>query len=191
MSDLIRPCTVDDARALAAIYDPIVADTSISLEYIPPGPAEMRRRIAAADGILPWLVCERAGSVIGYAYASLHRSRAGYRWSTDVSAYVAPAARRQGVARRLYLGLFGTLAAQGYHAAFAGVTLPNEASCGLHRSVGFGVVGVYHGVGFKQGAWHDVVWFERLLRPAGESPSELCTADRLVPSADPSIGDGA
>lgn len=171
-SELIRRCTPADAQALAAIYDPIVAETHISFEYIPPGPSEMRHRITTADDFFPWLLLERDGGVVGYAYASAHRSRFGYRWSVEVSAYVAPTARRQGAARRLYTDLFQILAAQGYHAAFAGVTLPNEPSCDLHRNVGFTVVGVFHAVGFKQGAWRDVMWFERLLRPATEAPSE-------------------
>ncbi len=172
MSDRIRRCALDDAEALAAIYDPIVAATTISFEEIPPGPHEMRRRIASGGDTHPWLVYERAQRVVGYVYASPHRARAAYRWSVDVSAYVAPPAHRQGVARRLYLALFELLSAQGYCAAFAGVTLPNEASCRLHANVGFMPVGVYHAVGFKAGAWHDVGWYERRLRPPTEAPGE-------------------
>jgi phosphinothricin acetyltransferase len=172
MHEIIRRCRPDDAPALAAIYDPIVADTVISFEESPPGADEMRRRLMAAGDRHPWLVFERAGSVAGYVYASAHRSRAAYRWSVDVSAYVAPAARRLGIARRLYFELFDQLAAHGYCAAFAGVTLPNIPSCALHESVGFTEVGVYHAVGFKAGAWHDVKWFERRLRPTSGTPPE-------------------
>jgi len=171
MSTFIRRSTVADAEALAAIYDPIVADTFISFEESPPGPDEMRRRIVSAGDTYPWLVFTNAGHVSGYAYASPHRSRAAYQWAVDVSVYIAPEARRQGVARQLYVELFHTLAAQGYCAAFAGVALPNEPSCRLHMSVGFSAVGVYHAVGFKFSAWHDVMWFERRLRPATIAPS--------------------
>jgi phosphinothricin acetyltransferase len=90
-----------------------------------------------------------------------------------VSAYVAPSAQRSGIARRLYLRLFEILGAQGYCVACAGIALPNEPSCKLHESVGFTKVGVYHGVGFKLGAWHDVGWYERRLRPADEAPPKL------------------
>ncbi len=132
MSEIIRRCTPADAQALAAIYDPIVAHTVISFEDAPPGPSELRRRIGEAGDRFPWLAFERESEVLGYAYASAHRARAAYRWSVDVSVYVAPAAHRCGIARRLYATLFDVLASQGYCAAFAGVALPNEASCNLH-----------------------------------------------------------
>jgi phosphinothricin acetyltransferase len=172
MSEIIRRCTPEDARAVAAIYDPIVATTPISFETDPPGPQEMQRRITAAGDAYPWLVFDRDGSVAGYVYASAHRERAAYRWSVDVSAYVDVSARRKGIAGRLYRVLFDVLSAQGYCSAFAGIALPNDASCSLHERVGFTPVGIYHAVGFKAGAWHDVGWFERRLRPAGESPAE-------------------
>jgi len=171
-SEVFRRATPADAPALAAIYDPIVADTIISFEETPPGADGIRQRIEAAGDSYPWLVCERNGNVAGYVYASAHRVRAAYRWGVDVSAYVAPSAQRLGIARRLYAQLFELLAAQGYCVAFAGIALPNEPSCKLHESVGFTKVGVYHGVGFKFGAWHDVVWYERRLRPAEEMPAE-------------------
>ncbi len=188
MSTFIRRCTVADAEALAAIYDPIVANTYVSFEQLPPGPDEMRRRIVSARDDYPWLVFANAGHVRGYAYASPHRSRAAYQWAVDVSVYIAPEAHRQGIARQLYMQLFQTLAAQGYCAAFAGVALPNEPSCRLHVSVGFSTVGVYHAVGFKFNAWHDVMWFERRLRPATIAPSaplSLAELERVYRTGDP------
>lgn len=183
----IRRCTPDDAHAVAAIYDPIVADTMISFEDTPPGPEEMRRRIVAAGDLYPWLAFDRGGEVLGYAYASPHRSRAGYRWSVDVSVYVSSSARRSGVARALYSRLFDVLARQGYYRPFAGVALPNKASTELHESVGFTAVGIYHRVGFKFGKWHDVQWFERRLIPDDSTPSEL----RLVDLPQKETGEGA
>ncbi len=173
MAEIIRRCRLDDATAVAATYDPIVADTTISFEDVPPGAVEIRRRIADAGDRFPWLVFERDGIVAGYVYASPHRPRPAYEWSVDVSAYVAPGARRLGVARRLYVELFRLLTEQGYCTAFAGVALPNEASCQLHEALGFSSIGVYHAVGFKRSAWHDVLWFERRLRPTDEAPSDV------------------
>lgn len=125
----------------------------------------------------PWLVWERGGTVLGYAYASAHRERAAYQWSVEVSAYVHRDARRNGVARSLYATLFPTLSAQGFHNAYAGVTLPNAASIGLHTSMGFTPVGVYHGVGYKNGAWHDVGWFEKSLKPGDDNPGPIVAYD--------------
>ncbi|AHG89175.1 phosphinothricin N-acetyltransferase [Gemmatirosa kalamazoonensis] len=168
----IRLAVQSDAAQIAAIYRPAVTDSSISFEVEPPDGAEMARRIARTLARTPWLVCERGGAIAGYAYASAHRERAAYRWSVDVSAYVHADARRVGIGRALYASLLAVLMRQGFRNAYAGVTLPNDASVALHRAVGFTPVGVYRGVGYKRGAWHDVAWFERALAPRVAEPSE-------------------
>jgi L-amino acid N-acyltransferase YncA len=167
----LRIATQDDAPEITAIYAPIVERTPISFELEPPGEAEIARRIATTLEQFPWLVAQ-AGAILGYAYAGPHRARAAYRWSVDVSVYVAENARRTGVGRRLYEGLFAMLSAQGYFNAFAGVTLPNAASLGLHRALGFEPVGVYRNVGHKFGAWHDTAWLQRPLREPSANVAE-------------------
>ena len=164
----MRSATPEDADALAAIYAPIVQDTTISFELVPPTADEMRSRILSTLKGLPWLVSlDAAGTVSGYAYASKHRERAAYQWSVDVSAYVRDDCRGQGIGKRLYERLFQELIDLGYYQAFAGIALPNEASVALHESVGFKALGVYQKVGFKHGAWHDVGWWQRALQPIG------------------------
>ena len=172
MPAVIRLARADDGPALAAIYRPAVADSVISFELDPPDGLEMGRRVLRTLVSTPWLVCEHDGGVHGYAYAGPHRERAAYRWSVDVSAYVHADARRTGVGRALYASLFAVLARQGYRNAFAGITLPNEASVALHAALGFAAVGVYHRVGYKLGAWHDVGWYERPLAPRMAEPPE-------------------
>jgi phosphinothricin acetyltransferase len=169
MPPTIRLAGAPDAGPVLAIYAPF-CHTPISFEAQPPGVEEMRGRIAKVSAKLPWLVCEEGGEVWGYVYATPHRERAAYQWSVEVSAYVAEARRRRGVGRALYTSLFAALALQGYYGAYAGVTLPNPASVGLHEAVGFVPVGVYHGVGYKLGRWHDVGWWQRELRPRGPDP---------------------
>jgi L-amino acid N-acyltransferase YncA len=159
-----------DAEQIAAIYAPNVTDTNISFEFEPPSAEEMRRRIQVTLKRYPWLVCEHQGRVLGYAYAGAHGSRAAYQWSVDVSVYVHKDARRTGVGRALYASLFAALELQGFYNAYAGATLPNPASVGLHESVGFRRVGVYRGVGYKLGAWHDVVWWHLPLRELVADP---------------------
>ena len=168
----IRLARPGDSEAIAAIYVPIVRDTVISFEIDPPTPAEMRQRIAATLVTHPWLVAEQDGAVVGYAYASQHRTRSAYRWSCDVTAYMAEAARGKGTGMRLYAELFDILSAQGFHAAFAGISLPNAASVALHEKAGFEPVGIYSQVGYKHGAWHDVGWWQRRLVSAAGSPDE-------------------
>ena len=167
---MIRMATEADAEAVARIYDPVVERTAISFELHPPGTAEMGRRIGAILPFAPWLVDERGGAVRGYAYASKHRDRAAYQWSIDVAVYVDEAHRKQGVGRGLYAKLFRLLRLQGFHAAHAGVTLPNAASVGLHEALGFRPVGVYRAVGYKLGAWHDVGWWQLELSERASEP---------------------
>jgi L-amino acid N-acyltransferase YncA len=165
MTAAIRLANATDGQALAAIYGPAVSDAAISFELEPPAAEEMAARVARNLEYAPWIVCESQGGVVGFAYASRHRDRAAYQWSVDVSAYVASSARRWGVARALYSSLFAILVLQGFRNAYAGITLPNAASVGLHEAMGFTTVGVYPRVGYKRGSWHDVVWLERTLAP--------------------------
>ena len=168
----LRTATPADAAAIAAIYAPIVQNTSISFELQVPSVEQMRERIAQTLQALPWLVSEDAqGRVNGYVYASKHRERAAYQWSVDTTAYIREDARGQGVGKQLYGELKRTLAGLGYCQAFAGIALPNQASVALHESVGFEALGVYRQVGFKHGQWHDVGWWQcRLQTPADPAP---------------------
>jgi L-amino acid N-acyltransferase YncA len=159
-----------DGDACAAIYAPSVIDSAVSFEEVAPAGDEMARRIATAPA---WLVAEGDREVVGYAYASSHRSRAAYRWAVDVSAYVDAAHRGKGLGRALYEVLFERIRADGYWIAVAGITLPNPASERLHESMGFRPVGTYRRIGWKAGAWHDVQWWQLDLRPGDETqPAE-------------------
>jgi phosphinothricin acetyltransferase len=139
-----------------------VTDTWISFEIEPPSPAEMAERIDQYHASHAWLVAEQSGQVAGYAYGSPHRSRAAYASSCDVAVYVDPAFARLGIGRTLYAALLPLLGEK-YHAAFAGIALPNAASIGLHEAMGFTPVGTYREVGQKLGGWRDVAWYQRLL----------------------------
>lgn len=79
---------------------------------------------------------------------------------------------RTGGGRALYEALFARLATRGYRTAVAGMTLPNEASAGLHRAMGFEPVGTYRRIGWKLGGWHDVAWLQRELATGPEPPAE-------------------
>jgi L-amino acid N-acyltransferase YncA len=183
----LRPADEGDAGQIASIYAPIVRDTAISFEIDPPSAEEMAARIDTIQPRYPWLVATTGEIVVGYAYGSEHRQRAAYRWSVDVTAYVAETARWKGIGRRLYLALLAVLRAQGFHSAFAGVTLPNDASVGLHEAVGFRPLGIYRAVGFKLGQWRDVGWWslELASRGAGQPAEPMTFANlRKQPSFD-------
>lgn len=170
MSATIRLATPEDAEAIRAIYAPIVRDTAISFEVEPPTLVEMQTRITQTLQHLPWLVCDLRGEVLGYVYASTHRARAAYQWSVDVTVYIHAEARRTGIGKALYTALLALLTRQGLAQCFAGITLPNPASVGLHESLGFQSIGVYRGVGYKLGSWHDVGWWQRGLQPEQRAP---------------------
>lgn len=175
----IRLATAADAAAVAAVYAPYVRDTVITFEIEPPDAAEMARRLAAVGERFPWLLACDGAQVLGYAYAGEHRSRAAYRWDVDVAVYLDARSHRRGLGRALYTRLFELLRAQGYVNAYAGITLPNAASVGLHQALGFVPVGVYREVGYKCGAWHDVGWWGLRLQAPPAAPAEPIPFPRL------------
>jgi L-amino acid N-acyltransferase YncA len=176
MGKRIRSIKMSDAPAVRDIYAPFVSDSATSFEVVPPDVSEVERRIMNLRTRFPWLVFESDGKVLGFAYASPHRSRPAYRWSVDVSVYINSDSHHRGIGRALYMALFELLRRQGYFNAYAGIALPNQASVGLHESLGFSQIGIFERTGFKFGQWHDVVWFQlRLL----EDPSP--TEDPLHP----------
>jgi L-amino acid N-acyltransferase YncA len=169
---MIRLATPGDARQIAAIYAPYVTDMPTSFELVPPDESEMQSRITKILRQNPWLVYMDDGDVLGYVYASPHGERAAYRWSVDVTVYIHKNQRRRGIGKALYYSLFAILRAQGYITAFAGVSLPNDSSVGLHEAMGFTPVGIYRNTGFKFGKWHDVGWWQMPLGKYTDNPTE-------------------
>lgn len=165
---MIRLVDESDAASIHDIYSPYVRETSISFEQSPPSVEEIKQRIRKTTRRYPWLVCEHNDTIVGYSYAGPIRKRAAYQWSVESSVYVDPKYQRHGVARGLYETLFAVLDLQGYYNVYAGTALPNPASTGFHESIGFEPIGVYENVGYKNGEWHDVKWWQKSL---GELPA--------------------
>lgn len=162
-----------DAAACLALYAPYVAASAVSFEDVPPTAEQFAALMKDTGKRYPWIVLDDDGRVVGYAYASQHRARAAYRWAADVGIYVDRAHHRRGAGRTLYAALFERMRAQGLQIACAGVTLPNDASVGLHRALGFEHVGTYPAIGWKAGAWHDVSWWQLRLAPLHERAGGL------------------
>ena len=167
---IVRDATADDAAACAALYAPYVLDTAITFESEPPDAAEFARRIEVAAARYAWLVLVDEGRVTGYAYGGQFSGRPAYRFACEVSVYLETGMRRSGGGRALYDVLLPRLAERGYRRAAAGMTLPNEASLGLHRALGFEPVGTYRRIGWKHGRWHDVAWAQRDIGSDGADP---------------------
>lgn len=170
-----------DAAACAAIYAPSVEGSATSFELQAPGPEEIAARMQRYTRTHPWLVAELGGEVVGYAYACEFNPRPAYRWSASVSVYVADGERGRGLGRGLYEELFARLRGQGFRMACAGITLPNPASEALHTRLGFEPVGVNREIGWKDGEWLDVGWYQLELGPAPAGPP----SEPLPPAATP------
>lgn len=171
-TDRIRFADSGDAGGVLAIYAPFVRDTAITFEYEVPAEQAFADRIDGIASTYPYLVYERAGTVVAYAYASRHMERAAYAWDVQTSAYAAPEVRGKGVARALYTALFTLLGKLGYCNAYAIITTPNPRSERFHASFGFVPAGVHSKSGYKLGVWHDIAWMQKNLGdyPANPEP---------------------
>lgn len=162
---LIRTSLGGDLAAITAIYAHHVLHGTGTFELDPPTAADMaaRRAEVLARG-LPWLVAEREGAVLGFAYANWFKPRPAFRFSAEDSVYVADAARGQGVGRALLAQLVVQAQAAGVRKLLAVVgDSANAGSIALHRSQGFSEAGVLRSVGWKFGAWRDIVLMEKAL----------------------------
>ncbi|WP_238995769.1 GNAT family N-acetyltransferase [Sphingomonas solaris] len=173
MSLAIRPATTDDAPAIAAIYAHYVEHGVATFEEVAPDAAEMAARIAAVVPAYPWLVAERHGRIVGYAYGRPYHPRAAYRWTVETAIYLATDARRTGAGRPLYEALLDDLADRGFVSAIAVITVPNPESTRFHEKQDFTQVGVMEGIGFKHGAWRNVGYFQLALGPRSVPPPKL------------------
>jgi L-amino acid N-acyltransferase YncA len=176
MSELvIRPSTDADLAPITTIYAANVLQGTGTFELEAPDEAEMaRRRADVLDKGLPWLVAERAGQVLGYAYANHFRPRKAYRFCLEDSIYLAADARGQGVGRLLLAELIARCEAAGARQMLAVIgDSANAGSIGVHRTLGFQDAGILKAAGWKFGRWLDVVLMQRALNTgASDSPAE-------------------
>jgi phosphinothricin acetyltransferase len=168
----IRPAEQRDIAAITAIYAHSVRHGTASFEIEPPDEAEMaRRRDAVLAGGYPFLVAERDGEVVGYAYCGPYRVRPGYRWTVEDSIYIAPQVQKQGTGRALLTQLIGECEARDFRQMIAVIgdsaQLPSIA---LHQSLGFRQVGMLTAVGFKFGRWIDSILMQRALGKSATTP---------------------
>jgi len=161
----IRPSTDADLSTISAIYAWHVLNGTGTFELDVPDVDEMARRRADVLGKgLPWLVAERAGQVLGYAYANHFRPRRAYRFCVEDSIYLADAARGQGVGRLLLAELLAQSEARGARQMLAVIgDSANAASIGVHRALGFEQTGLVRSAGWKFDRWLDVVVMQRAL----------------------------
>lgn len=166
----LRLATPADGPACAAIYEPYVTGTCISFELTAPDGAEIAGRIARTVERTPWVVAEVEGAVRGYALAGRFRERPAYDWTAETTVYVEPAFHGRGIGRAAMRAVLAILRIQGFHVAVAGVTPPNPRSVDLHLGLGFERIGLFEGVGWKDGRWHGVEFFRLELSQPQSAP---------------------
>ena len=193
----LRPATSADAPALTAIYAHYVTHTAVSFEYKTPSVAEFSARMEQVRAHqLPYLVAEAEGQLLGYAYAAPFSERPAYLPSVELTIYLAPNSKRQGLGRALYQALEQELKAQGYENLYACIATPvvtpikdNESllqdalsdkqehafiswdSVRFHHHLGFRLVGVFSQCGFKFGRYFDMVFMEKHIGAHDANPS--------------------
>ena len=169
--EIIRPATPGDAPALLEIYAPYVTGTAITFEYEVPTLEDFRQRIEHTLRTYPWLVMERDGQILGYAYTGQLGSRAAYAWAAETSIYLRQDQRRGGLGTRLYDALEQASLRQNVQVLYACIAAPvsdndpylTRASINFHTRRGYETVGTFHRCGYKFGTWYDVVWMEKRL----------------------------
>jgi phosphinothricin acetyltransferase len=157
----IRSASAPDAARIAAIYNHYVVNTVITFEETPVSAPDMAARVLyVQEQGLPWLVAERASEVIGYACATRWKNRSAYRHSVEATIYLADGCQGRGIGKSLYVELLSLLKALGAHVVIGGAAMPNPASAALHEKLGFEHVASFRQVGFKQGRWVDVDYWQ-------------------------------
>ena len=175
----IRFVEPEDAAQILTIYKPFILETSVSFETEVPSLSQFRKRILDYSAQSPWLVAELNNQIIGYAYATAHRSRQAYQWNQEVTVYTHPDYLRKRIAKSLYHTLLSYLQIMGFTKAIAIITLPNEPSVQFHQAIGFRPIGRFEKVGYKFHSWHDTSWWDISLQKDFDDPKPLLSLKEL------------
>ena len=176
----LRVATPDDAEKIRAVYAPYVRETAITFEYEVPAVDEFRSRIAHTLQKYPYIVAERNGEILGYAYTGAFVGRAAYDWAIETSIYVGMDLRKMGLGKRLYNAIEAISRAQhiiNLNACIGSTDVPdahlNNNSAEFHAHLGYRMVGEFRQCGYKFGRWYNMVWMEKMLGPHPDVPAPV------------------
>ncbi|HCY40384.1 MAG TPA: N-acetyltransferase [Prolixibacteraceae bacterium] len=181
MTPIIRLAERTDVPGILEIYAPFILETSVTFEETIPDEESFWERIQGIMTELPFLVCEIDGKIAGYAYASVYRSRASYRWTKEVSVYIHPDFHRKKIAHALYTSLNEMVRYQGIADLLAIITMPNEPSVAFHEQFGYRKCAEFSKVGYKMDQWQNVGWFELFLQDETQPPKDrILTLNEII-----------
>lgn len=176
---IIREAAKKDAGKLLDIYSYYVEHTAISFEYEVPSTEEFESRMENTVKEYPYLVAEKKGELLGYAYASAFKMRKAYDWAAETTVYVDRFHKREGVGKQLYLALeerLKRLHVLNMNACIAYTDVEdknlNNNSMRFHEHMGFTLAGRFHKCGYKCGKWYDMIWMEKIIGEHAEVPPE-------------------
>lgn len=166
----IRKAKQEDAQRILEIYGYYIKNTAVTFEYEIPSLSDFKKRMERIMSKYPYIVIEKDGLTVGYAYASEFKSRAAYDWSSEASIYIDKEYRNQGLGKLLYSKLEKELNAMGIVNMYACVTATqtedeylNDNSLNFHKHIGFNFVGRFNSCGNKFGRWYDMVYLHKQI----------------------------
>lgn len=163
-NEIIRDVIAEDQESITRIYNHYILNTIATFQEEEVTPKEMVERIQETlNAGLPWLVAERNGVVVGYAYATKWKARSSYRFSVESTVYLDPDQKGRGLGSMLYKELFRILSKKDIHTVIGGISLPNEASVALHEKFEMEKVAHFKEVGYKFDRWIDVGYWQRIF----------------------------
>jgi L-amino acid N-acyltransferase YncA len=167
----IREVTLEDAEAIADIYNHYIKETTITFELKELSVEEMAQRIERISHQFPYLVATHGNKILGYAYANTWKTREAYKQTVETSVYLHPQEQGRGLGTALYAALLKELKESNFQLAIGGITLPNETSIRLHEKLGFQYIGKFSKVGYKFNKWLDVGYWECRIQEVSDYSS--------------------
>ena len=181
----IRTARSKDAIELLEIYAPYVRETAVTYEYTVPSKEEFASRIRHTMEKYPYLVAEKDGEILGYAYAGAFHPRAAYAWDAEMSIYIKKDRKRSGIGKTLYEALEKLLAEQNILNVYACIACPEEEdeyltkdSIRFHERMGYRIVGEFRECAYKFGRWYGMVWMEKRIGKRTADPAEVKSFDK-------------
>lgn len=183
---LIRRASEEDAQAILDVYAPYIKNTAITFEYEVPSLEEFRERIRSTLKKYPYLVAEKEGEILGYAYTGAFVGRAACDWSVETSIYLKETGTKMGVGKMLYNAIEKISKAQNIVNLNACIAVPdtedehlNFNSAQFHEHLGYQFVGKFHKCGYKFENWYNLIWMEKAIGEHKKNPEPFIPFSEL------------